>query len=81
MYFDFVCAWDVGAEVALPYTVPYDGVLSVTKIDATTGAGVSVNLAQYTDYFINYQSGADAVVQMTDQSDANLSAIALIAYE
>ena len=60
--------------------IPYDGVLSLAITDATSGASTNAVLAEYTDYFVHYQSGVDAIVIISDQSDADKTGLALIAY-
>jgi len=49
-------------------------------VDATDTGATSVNLVEYTDYFVHYQSGNDAVVMMTDQSGTDKVGLALVAY-
>lgn len=80
IYFDFICKWDVADEDALPQDIPYDGVLGLMTIDVTSGGAAAVTPVLYTDYFVHYQSGADAIVAITDQSNTDLLGIALIAY-
>jgi len=80
VYFDFIVKWDVGEEETLGVEIPYDGVLSLTVIDATSGAASCANVTEYTDYFVHYQTGNDAIVIITDQSDADKVGLALIAY-
>lgn len=78
-YFDFMVKWDVAEEESLGVDIPYDGVLSVIVNDVTSGAATNANIAEYTDYFVHYQS-TDAIVMITDQSNADKLGIALIAY-
>lgn len=80
VYFDFFVKWDVAEEETLGAGIIQDGVLSVTVVDATDSGATSANLAEYTDYFVHYQSGNDAIVIMTDQSGADKVGLALIAY-
>lgn len=80
VYMDFIVKWDVGDEDSLGVAILTDGVMSLTTVTATDASAASANLVLYTDYFVHYQSGSDAVVMMTDQSTANKVGIALIAY-
>jgi len=80
IYFDFIVKWDVGEEETLGVEIPYDGVLSLTVIDATSSAASCANITEYTDYFVHYQTGNDAIVIITDQSDADKVGLALVAY-
>ena len=57
-----------------------DGVLSVVVIDATSGGATSVTLTPYVDYFAHYQSGNDAIVMITNQSDTDKVGLVLVAY-
>jgi len=79
-YFDFIVKWDVDEEEALGQQIPYDGVLAVIMTDVTSAAASNSNLVEYTDYFAHYQTGNDAIVIITDQSDADKLGMALIAY-
>lgn len=80
VYFDFIVKWDVGEEEALPVSILTDGVLSVIGIDVTSGGAATTALTPYVDYFVHFQSGADAIVMITDQSATDLVGIALYAY-
>lgn len=80
VYFDFIVKWDVADEDTLGQAIQQDGVLSLTMIDATDSGATSANLALYTDYFVHYQSGNDAIVAISDQSGADKVGLALIAY-
>jgi len=80
VYFDFIVKWDGAEEESLGQDILQDGVLSLTVIDATDAGADSANLTLYTDYFVHYQSGNDAVVMITDQSDADKVGLALVAY-
>jgi len=80
VYMDFIVKWDGADEDSLGAAILQDGVLSLTRIDATDAGATSANLVEYTDYFIHYQSGNDAVVMITDQSGADNVGLALIAY-
>ena len=81
VYFDFFVKWDVAEEETLGVAIPYDGVLTVTTIDVTSGGAAMANLAEYTDYFVHYQSGNDAIVIITDQNDTDVLGLALVAYQ
>gem|GEM_PF-2131036 len=80
VYFDFICKWDVADEETLGEAIPYDGVLSLVMADVTSGGSSNANLVEYTDYFVHYQTGDDAIVIISDQSDADKLGTALIAY-
>lgn len=80
VYFDFMVKWDGAEEETLGEGIPYDGVLSLAMIDATSGAATTSVLTEYTDYFVHYQSGDDEIVIMSDQSDADKLGLAIIAY-
>jgi len=80
VYFDFVVIWDVAEEETVGADIPYDGVLSLSVIDATSGSASLANITEYTDYFVHYQTGNDAVVMITDQSNADKVGLALVAY-
>ena len=80
VYFDFFVKWDAGEEEGLGQAIPYDGVMSLMLLDVTSAAASSSILVLYTDYFIHYQSGSDAIVIMTDQSDADKIGVVLLAY-
>jgi hypothetical protein len=80
VYFDFIVKWDVDEEEALGQSILQDGVMSLLMIDATSGAATSATLTLYTDYFVHYQSGTDAIVIISNQSDADKVGVALIAY-
>lgn len=81
IYFDFIVKWDGAEEETLGVEIPYDGVLSLTVIDATDAGASCANITEYTDYFVHYQSGDDAIVIITDQSGADKVGLALVAYE
>lgn len=72
LYFDTGYAWDAADEEALGYAILQDGVLGVVN----TESGAS--LAEYTNYFVHYQSGNDAIVYIDDQSTADIAV--LLAY-
>jgi len=68
-YLDGVYKWDATDEDTLGDTVPYDGVLAVLNLDtANTGTHTFGNVTEYTDYFVNYQSGNEVLVWISDQS-------------
>lgn len=79
VYLDFICIWDVADEDTLGNAIPYDGAMSLTMIDATSAGATSANLTLYTDYFVHYQTGNDAVVMITDQSGADKVGLVLLA--
>jgi hypothetical protein len=73
LYTDHGVKWLTADSDTLGVAVIQDGVLSV----ANTTAGVT--LTEWTDYFVRYISGNDAIVYMTNQSGAT-SVVALVAY-
>lgn len=73
LYTDRFVKWLSVDSDTLAVDVLQDGVLSV----ANTTAGIT--LAEWTDYFVRYISGNDAIVYMTNQSAAT-SVVALVAY-
>ena len=76
IYVDSGAFWITGCEETIGADILVDGVLSL--VGQPTAAGAEVLLVEWTDYFINYQSGNDAVCTLTDQS-AN-SGVVLYAY-
>ena len=70
LYFDTGYAWDAADEEALGVAILQDGVLGVIN----TAGGTS--LVEYTDYFVHYQSGNDAIVYITDQSANEIAVLA-----
>lgn len=80
VYFDFMFKWDVGDEVALNRDVPYGGVQTVlAALSAAAGANTFGKLVEYTDYFIDYRTGDDKLICITDQS--TFSGLALVFYQ
>ena len=75
VYFDFIVKWDVAEEETLGVAIVQDGVTSLVE---TAVGGTS--LALYTDYFVHYQSGNDAIVIMSDQSGAGKAGVAWVNY-
>ena len=60
--------WLDGAEVAIG-DVLVGGVISVSAAPTAAGsANTPSELTEYTDYLVTYQTGADALVMITDQS-------------
>jgi len=80
VYMDFIVKWDDAEEDSLGHEIVQDGVLGLVIHDTSSGAAAGANATLYTDYFVHYQSGNDAIVCMTDQSDADKLGLALIAY-
>jgi hypothetical protein len=76
IYLDSMYKWDVADEEALGVAIQNDGVLSV--LSALTAGGTQTTLAEFTDYFVHYESGNDFIVWISDQS-ANDN-VALVAY-
>jgi hypothetical protein len=80
VYIDAMYKWDSADEETVGHDLVQDGVLSVlTVVDADGNAHTQARLTEYTDYFIHYQSGNDAIVTITDQSTK--SGTALVAYQ
>ncbi len=79
VYLDCMYKWDATDEEALGQDILQDGVLGIMSV--LTGqdqANTQTVLVEWTDYFANYQTGADVVVWITDQSAR--SNTAFIAY-
>jgi len=76
VYLDSMYKFDVADEEALGVAIQNDGVLSV--LSALTAGGTQTTLAEFTDYFVHYESGNDFIVWISDQS-ANDN-VALVAY-
>ena len=70
LYFDFLAKWDAADETRLTKDLIQDGMLSaIANPVAAATAMAWVQQTEYTDFFINYGSGAaDDVVMMTDES-------------
>jgi hypothetical protein len=66
IYLDAAYKWAVADEDALGEDILQDGVLGA--VNTTTGG----NLALYTAYFVNYQTGADAIVYIANESAATV---------
>lgn len=80
IYLDGMWKWDADDEEALGVNLVQDGVLSVLTVATAAGSANTMSaLTEQTNYIVNYQSGNDVVVTVTDQS-AN-SGIALVAYQ
>ena len=78
-WIDGMYKWDADDEEALGADISEGGLKTVlTLTTANTGDHTQVLLAEYTDYFVNYQTGNDVIVTITDQS-AN-SGLALVGY-
>ena len=66
-------------EEALGTAILQDGVVSVrTMVDANTGTHASTIITEGTDFFVNYETGSDFLVTVTDQSTK--SGVALVVY-
>jgi len=79
VWIDTMYKWDATDEDILGDSVMYDGVLSVLSLDtANTGTHTFGNVSEHTDYFVNYQSGNEVLVWITDQSAKSL--ICMYAY-
>jgi len=70
IYFDFMAKWDVDDEVNLTKDILTDGMLSVIANPVAAATDMAwVQQTEYTDFFINYGSGAtDNLVVITDES-------------
>jgi hypothetical protein len=80
VYLDGMWKWAIADEEALGVNLVQDGVLSVIALPTAAGTDNDMAaLVEQTDYIVNYQSGNDVIVTVTDQS-AN-GAIALVAYQ
>jgi hypothetical protein len=79
LYIDAMYKWDATDEEALGLAIQPDGLIAVEAVlTANTGVNTVSILAEYTDYFINYENGVDFFVWITDQS-AN-SCVSWVAY-
>jgi hypothetical protein len=68
IHIDSGAIWLSTAEEAIG-DVQIGGVITVTvAISADGQAHTTSELVEYTDYIVNYQTGADALVMLTDQS-------------
>ncbi len=72
-YIDTMVKWDAADELTLGVDLidqpgAVKSILTQVKADAGTQAHDMAALTEWTDYFINYQSGSDVLVQITDQS-------------
>jgi hypothetical protein len=78
-YLDGAMKWDATEEEALGVSIQTDGVISVVAVATAAGSGnTTSDLVLGTDYFINYESGVDFLVWITNQSGN--SNFALVAY-
>lgn len=69
VWFDFAWKWDADDEEALGVDIVQDGVLGLVVAATAAGTGNTVSdLVENTGFFVNYQSGNDVLVTMTDQS-------------
>jgi len=70
IYFDFMAKWDVDDETNLTKDILTDGMLSVIANPVAAATDMAwVQQTEYTDFFINYGSGAtDNLVVITDES-------------
>ena len=79
LWLDGMMKWDADDEKALGADISDGGVKAVlTTLIANTGVHTQVAITEWTDYFINYQSGNDVLVVITDQSTK--CAVALVGY-
>jgi len=76
LYMDVAYKWDSASEEALGVSIQPDGVIGVFAI--VTAGGTPIVLVEGTDFFVHYETGADFLVALTDQSTR--SGIAIIAY-
>jgi hypothetical protein len=69
LWLDGMMKWDEDDEVDLGADIVDGGVKTVlTELKATSGVHTRAAIAEWTDYFINYQTGDDVLVVITDQS-------------
>jgi len=78
MWLDAMYKWDAANEEALGHDIAEGGVKQVMTQATTAGAQTFALEAEYTDYFINYQTGNDVLVTISDMS-LN-SGLVLLAY-
>ena len=79
IYIDGMYKWDSADEEALGQAIVQDGVLAVLGVVTAAGeANTQLAQVEYTDYFVHYESGADFIVWITDESAT--SSMAMIAY-
>ena len=68
-YFDFLAKWDAADETNLAQNITYDGIRGVDACPIASGTNMAWTAqTEYTDYFINYTSGTDNLVVITDES-------------
>ena len=72
-YVDFMVKWGAADELALGVDLidqpgAVKSILTQVKADSGEQAHDMAALTEWTDYFINYQSGNDVLVQITNQS-------------
>ncbi len=76
---DGMMKWDLDNEEALSTAILNDGVISVLSVVTHENQPNTQSVpVEWTDYFVHYETGNDAIVWMTDQSAS--SAVALVAY-
>ncbi len=69
IWIDFAYKWDADDEEALGVDIVQDGTLGViTVVDAAGTNNTTTSKVENTDFFINYQSGNDVWVTLTDLS-------------
>ena len=69
-YFDYMWKWDAAEEETMTLDVLEDGVIAVWATDDDAGDGnIPVLLTEGTDFFVNYETGNDDIVAITDQSE------------
>ena len=66
IYLDYAWKWDAAEEIQLDYDVLGIQSVVVGPIDAAT-ANTTSNIIEGTDFLINYQTGADVLIPITDQ--------------
>lgn len=78
VWLDAMYKWDSTDEEALGQAILQDGVLFVLASPvAAAGLNTSAALVEWTDYIVNYQTGSDVIVWLSDQSaNANTAFIA-----
>ena len=79
IFIDGMMKWDADDEEVLGTAILNDGVIGVMSVVTHENQpNTQAVPAEWTDYFVHYESGSDFIVWMTDYSAS--SALALVAY-
>ena len=79
-YFGYLVKWDLSDEILLNRSVLIDGIRSIEINPISSASNMAwTRLVEYTDFFVNYQSGSDAIIPLADRSSS--AAIILYNYE